>query len=91
METALTGLDFSPDINMARYLQNIRRFPLLSQEEEYELAVKYKETADKDIAYQLITSHLRLVVKVVSKYKGSFDFNPISLSFDGTLWQCRGQ
>ena len=70
METALTGLDFSPDINMARYLQNIRRFPLLSQEEEYELAVKYKETADKDIAYQLITSHLRLVVKVVSKYKG---------------------
>ena len=70
METALTGLDFSPDINMTRYLQNIRRFPLLSQEEEYELAVKYKETADKDIAYQLITSHLRLVVKVVSKYKG---------------------
>jgi len=70
METALTGLDFSPDINMARYLQKIRRFPLLSQEEEYALAVKYKETSDKDIAYQLITSHLRLVVKVVSKYKG---------------------
>lgn len=70
METTFTGLDFSPEINMARYLQNIRQYPLLSQEEEYELAVKYKETHDKAIAYQLITSHLRLVVKVVSKYKG---------------------
>ena len=70
METALTGLDFSPDINLSRYLQNIRKYPLLSQEEEYELAVKYKETQDKTIAYKLITSHLRLVIKVVSKYKG---------------------
>jgi len=70
METALTGLDFSPETNLARYLQNIRQYPLLSQEEEYNLAVRYKETHDKKIAYQLITSHLRLVVKVVSKYKG---------------------
>ncbi len=70
METALTGLDFSPDTNLSRYLQNIRKYPLLSQEEEYELAVKYKQTQDKEIAYKLITSHLRLVIKVVSKYKG---------------------
>lgn len=68
--TALTGLDFSPEINLARYLQSIRKYPILSQEEEYKLAVKYKETRNKEIAYQLITSHLRLVVKVVSKYKG---------------------
>ncbi|MBQ9272058.1 MAG: RNA polymerase factor sigma-32 [Alphaproteobacteria bacterium] len=70
METTMTGLDFAPDANMARYLQNIRQYPLLSQEEEYELAVKYKETHDKKLAYKLITSHLRLVIKVVSKYKG---------------------
>lgn len=70
METAFTGLDFSPEVNLARYLQTIRQYPLLSQEEEYELAVQYKKTHDKKIAYQLITSHLRLVVKVVSKYKG---------------------
>lgn len=70
METALTGLDFSPDMNLARYLQNIRRYPLLSQEEEYNLAVEYKKNHNKEIAYKLITSHLRLVVKVVSKYKG---------------------
>lgn len=70
MENISAGLDFSPEVNLSRYLQNIRRYPLLSQEEEYELAVKYKATNDKKIAYQLITSHLRLVVKVVSKYKG---------------------
>lgn len=68
--TALTGLDFSPDINFARYLQDIRKYPILSQEEEYQLAVEYKKTHDKKVAYRLITSHLRLVVKVVSKYKG---------------------
>ncbi|MBR3676652.1 MAG: RNA polymerase factor sigma-32 [Alphaproteobacteria bacterium] len=70
MDNALTGLDFSPDVNLARYLQSIRKYPLLSQEEEYELAVKYKDSKDKTIAYKLITSHLRLVIKVVSKYKG---------------------
>jgi len=70
MKTALNGLDFSPETNLARYLQNIRQYPLLSQEEEYDLAVRYKETRDKRIAHQLITSHLRLVVKVVSKYRG---------------------
>lgn len=70
MDTSLIGLDFTPEINMARYLQKIRQYPLLSQEEEYALAVKYKETQDKAVAYKLITSHLRLVVKVVSKYKG---------------------
>lgn len=68
--TALTGVDFSPEINMARYLQNIRKYPILTQEEEYKLATKYKETGNKDVAYQLITSHLRLVVKVVSRYRG---------------------
>ncbi len=71
METAtLTGLDFSPEINLARYLQKIRRYPILSQDEEYELSIKYKQNKDEEIAYKLITSHLRLVVAVVSKYRG---------------------
>ena len=69
-ETSLTGLDFSPELNLGRYLQDIRKYPILSQEDEYKLAVKYKETGDKNVAYHLITSHLRLVVKVVSQYKG---------------------
>lgn len=71
METAtLTGLDFSPEINLARYLQKIRRYPILTQDEEYELSVKYKKTKSDEVAYKLITSHLRLVVAVVSKYRG---------------------
>ena len=67
---ALNGLDFSPEFNLARYLQSIRKFPILEQDEEFRLATKYKETKDEKIAYKLITSHLRLVVKVVSKYRG---------------------
>ena len=59
------GLDFSPDYNLTRYLQNIRKFPILEQDEEYHLALEYQKTHDKKIAYKLITSHLRLVVKVV--------------------------
>jgi len=66
----LTGLDFSPENNLSKYLQNIRKYPILEPEEEYKLAVNYQKTRDKNIAYKLITSHLRLVVKVVSKYKG---------------------
>ena len=64
------GVDFSPEINMARYLQKIRTYPILSQDEEYELAIKYKQTKDQEIAKILVNSHLRLVVKVVAKYKG---------------------
>ncbi|MBP5399258.1 MAG: RNA polymerase factor sigma-32 [Alphaproteobacteria bacterium] len=62
--------DFSPDINLSKYLQNIRRFPILSPEEEYKLASEYIRTRDVKLSYKLITSHLRLVVKVVSKFKG---------------------
>lgn len=66
----LNGIDFSPELNMARYLQSIRRYPILSQEDEYNFAVEYQKTKNIQVAYKLITSHLRLVVKVVSKYRG---------------------
>ena len=69
-ELTLNGLDFSPEENLARYLQNIKKYPILSSDEEYELALEYQKTKDKNIAYKLITSHLRLVVKVVAKYRG---------------------
>lgn len=68
--SGLIGTDFSPDINMTRYLQSIRKYPILSQEEEFNLATQYRENKDEKLAYKLITSHLRLVVKVVLKYKG---------------------
>ena len=66
----LNGFDFSPEINMARYLQRIRKFPILTPEQEYDLAVQYRQTKSSIIAQKLINSHLRLVVKVVSKYRG---------------------
>lgn len=69
-QNGLIGLDFSPEYNLARYLQNIRKFPILEADEEYDLAVEYQKTRDEKIAYKLVTSHLRLVVKVVSKYRG---------------------
>ena len=69
-ELTLNGLDFSPEENLSRYLQNIKKYPILSSDEEYELALEYQKTKDKKIAYKLITSHLRLVVKVVAKYRG---------------------
>ena len=72
-QLTLNGLDFSPEENLSRYLQSIKKFPILSSEEEYDLALRYQQSKDKEIAYKLITSHLRLVVKVVSKYRG-YDF-----------------
>ena len=66
----LNGIDFSPEINMVRYLQKIRQYPILSQDEEYRMAVEYQKTKNQNIAKVLVTSHLRLVVKVVSKYRG---------------------
>ena len=69
-QKGLIGPDFSPECNLTRYLQSIRKFPILEQDEEYKLAVLYQKTKNQDIAYKLITSHLRLVVKVVSKFRG---------------------
>ena len=69
-QLTLNELDFSPEENLSRYLQSIKKFPILSSDEEFDLAVNYQKTRDKELAYKLITSHLRLVVKVVSKYRG---------------------
>jgi RNA polymerase sigma-32 factor len=51
------------------YLTEINRFPLLTREEEFELAVRYREHRDIEAGHQLITSNLRFVVKVAFEYK----------------------
>ncbi|MDR1694188.1 MAG: RNA polymerase factor sigma-32 [Lactobacillaceae bacterium] len=67
---ALSNTDFSPELNLSRYLQTVARFPMLSQEEELYLTTAYKKTKGQNVACKIITSHLKLVVKIVSQYKG---------------------
>ncbi len=55
---------------LAAYLQKIRQFPILSAEEEYMLAKRWREYADQEAAHRLITSHLRLVAKIAMGYRG---------------------
>ena len=56
--------------NLTRYLQEIRRFPMLDVGEEYMLAKAWREHGDTDAAHQLVTSHLRLVAKIAMGYRG---------------------
>src|SRR5215468_3419548 len=56
--------------NLSRYLQEIRRFPLLDQQEEYMLAKRWREHGDTEAAHRLVTSHLRLVAKIAMGYRG---------------------
>jgi RNA polymerase sigma-32 factor len=60
----------SSESNLARYLQEIRKFPMLAPEEEYMLAKRWKEHEDPDAAERLVTSHLRLVAKIAMGYRG---------------------
>ena len=55
---------------LAAYLQKIRQFPILSAEEEYMLAKRWREHADTEAAHKLVTSHLRLVAKIAMGYRG---------------------
>jgi len=56
--------------NLSRYLQEIRKFPLLEPEEEYMLAKRWREREDSEAAHKLVTSHLRLVAKIAMGYRG---------------------
>jgi len=60
----------APEGNLSRYLQEIRKFPMLSPEEEYALAKRWKEEGDQEAAHKLVTSHLRLVAKIAMGYRG---------------------
>jgi len=60
----------SPEGNLSRYLQEVRSFPMLTQEQEYMLAKRWTEHGDVDAAHELVTSHLRLVAKIAMGYRG---------------------
>ena len=62
--------NLTPEGNLSRYLDEIKRFPMLSAEDEYTLAKNWRENDDLEAAHKLVTSHLRLVAKIAMGYRG---------------------
>ena len=60
----------SAESGLTRYLEEIRRFPMLEPQDEYILAKRWREHADREAAHKLVTSHLRLVAKLAMGYRG---------------------
>jgi len=73
-----------PQDPVSRYLAEIRRYPLLTPEEEHDLAVRYREGGDVDAAYRLVTANLRLVVMVARRYERAFR-NILDLVQEGNI------
>ncbi len=63
-------LSLGPENNLTRYLQEIRKFPILTPQEEGELARRWRDKEDDSAAHKLVTSHLRLVAKIAMGYRG---------------------
>ena len=63
-------INVAPEGNLSRYLQEIRKFPMLSPEEELALSKRWRDHEDMEAAHKLVTSHLRLVAKIAMGYRG---------------------
>ena len=63
-------INVAPEGNLTRYLQEIRKFPMLTAEEELALSKRWRDTEDLEAAHKLVTSHLRLVAKIAMGYRG---------------------
>ena len=70
MAHAATLPIFTAESGLTRYLEEIRRFPMLEPQEEYMLAKRWREHGDREAAHKLVTSHLRLVAKIAMGYRG---------------------
>ena len=64
------SLAISPEQGLSRYLTQIRKFPMLSKDEEFMLAKRWQQHEDPDAAEKMVTSHLRLVAKIAMGYRG---------------------
>jgi RNA polymerase sigma-32 factor len=60
----------TPEGGLSRYMQEIRKFPMLDPEEEYMLAKRWVEEQDTQAAHKMVTSHLRLAAKIAMGYRG---------------------
>ena len=69
---------------LQRYLSEIRRYPVLTREEEHDLAVQYKQFGDVEAAYKLVRSNLRLVVMIAREYERAFR-NLLDLIQEGNI------
>src|SRR5690606_14115811 len=69
---------------LAAYMREVQRHPLLTRDEEHQLAVLYHETGDVDAAKKLVTSNLRLVVKIAYEYKRAYR-NMMDLVQEGNI------
>ena len=67
---AFAALNVAPEGNLSRYLQDIRKFPMLTPDEELSLAHRWRDVQDMPAAHKLVTSHLRLVAKIAMGYRG---------------------
>ena len=65
-----TAAILTAESGLTQYFEQIRRFPVLERREEYMLAKRWREHGDRDAAHKLVTSHLRLVTKIASGYRG---------------------
>jgi RNA polymerase sigma-32 factor len=70
MSSLSPGFSTTPEDNLSRYLQEIRHFPLLEYQEELSLSRKWRDRSCKNASHRLVTSHLRLVVKIAMGYRG---------------------
>ncbi|OGV98626.1 MAG: hypothetical protein A3I04_02435 [Nitrospinae bacterium RIFCSPLOWO2_02_FULL_39_110] len=70
--------------SLTAYIARIRKYPFLTEKEEYELAVKYRTSGDRDAAYKLVTSHLILVVKTAMKFNRMYS-NIFDLIQEGNI------
>ena len=70
MGTFAKDFNPTPEENLSRYLQVIRRYPMLTHEEEIALAERWRDHKDDDAAHQMVNSHLRLVAKIAMGYRG---------------------
>jgi RNA polymerase sigma-32 factor len=70
MARALMLPSVASEGGLSRYLEEIRKFPMLEQDEEYMLAKRWREHGDLEAAHKLVTSHLRLVAKIAMGYRG---------------------
>lgn len=82
--SASKGIAKLGDAGLLHYIKEIQKFPILTHEQEYNYGMKFKETGDKEAAKALVQSHLRLVVKMATKFK-KYGLPTVDLVSEGNL------